>query len=81
MESNKFLSRLVYVYPLMTLVTLFVRALQYPDKPTVASDIQYMDIVAFASAELEPPFARDIAILARMAVFRGSAPGAALKVP
>lgn len=85
-KPNECLSSLVYVYPLMALITLLVHVLQYPERQTVASDIQFMDMISghlsyvdFTSADLEFPFAKDVTNLARLAVSRGRAQAAGLK--
>lgn len=72
----------------MALVALFVHVLEYPDRPGVMSDIQYMDMVSghlsyleFATANMEFPIAKEMTNLARLSVASGRAQTVATKEP
>jgi len=67
--------RLVFIFPLIALINLFIYVLQYPTLPSVEEDIGLMYMVAghfsyleFAFTEMTFPFTRDVANLARLAV-------------
>ncbi|KAF2491273.1 hypothetical protein BU16DRAFT_564980 [Lophium mytilinum] len=65
---------LIFYYPLLGMINLFIHILRFPALPTVSSDIQLMDMIAayfgyidFSTASrLSFPFTRDIAHWARM---------------
>lgn len=71
-------NRLVFFYPLLGLINVFVYVLKYLTLPSVLSDIALMDIVAghfgylefYSASKLSFPFAGDLTSIARAAVKR-----------
>lgn len=65
-------SRLVFYYPMVGLINLFLNILKNPSALTAASDVAVLDIVVghfghlevLTSSELAYPFAREVAALA-----------------
>ena len=65
----------MFIYPLTSLINLFIHVLQHPTLASVESDIDLMYVVSghfsyleFACFEMAFPFTRQIANLARRAV-------------
>lgn len=74
-------NRLIFFYPLMALLNIFVHVLRYPLQASSADDIALMDIVAghfgyweyVSSSRLSFPYVAEIAALARATVQRAKA--------
>ncbi|KIW06082.1 uncharacterized protein PV09_03253 [Verruconis gallopava] len=71
-------TRLVFFYPLLGLINIFIHILKNPNLPTIASDLALMDIVAghfaylsyHSDSRLSFPFIEDIIRIARTVVKR-----------
>lgn len=68
--------RSMLYYPMVALIHLFLYVLRFPTIPSARSDTALLDVAAgyfghmdiVTGSELSFPFARDVAVLARMAV-------------
>ncbi|KAF2812009.1 uncharacterized protein BDZ99DRAFT_560742 [Mytilinidion resinicola] len=80
---------LIFYYPILGMINLFIHILRFPTLPTIPSDIQLMDMIAayfgyidFSTASrLSFPFTRDIAHWARMVSEKARSTQATTTVP